>query len=222
MNEVVSGASGEQAGEQAAEQAGNTGNGVEQAVQTEQVQTPVVRRVPRRWWSIVQWAFLLLVIGWILGVVTSFLFLNSFPNFRKYMFGELGDVTTFTNPEKSLLWLWVFVPTMSSCVTICEWICIFVRTYAPLWLWKKVAEWCSVGFVCEQLRKQVFTRAIVEPLKKKALICAKIVIKRMAQSACVMLLLLFMCQVLESYNFWTYVDEVTLCMRGAMQSVSTI
>jgi hypothetical protein len=68
----------------------------------------------------------------------------------------------------------------------------------------------------------VFTRAIVEPLKKKALICAKIVIRRTAQFACVMLLLLFMCQVLESYNFWTYVDEVTLCMRGAMQSVSTI
>jgi predicted protein tyrosine phosphatase len=138
------------------------------------------------------------------------------------MFGELSEVRAVTKAEQSVLWTFVFVPVITVSVTICEWICIFVRTYAPLWLWKKVAEWCSVGFVCDQLRKQVFTRAIVEPLKKKALICAKIVIKRMAQSACVMLLLLFMCQVLESYNFWTYVDEVTLCMRGAMQSVSTI
>lgn len=211
MNEEVSGAAAEQAG-----------NGVEQAVQTEEVQTPVVRKVPRRWWSIVQWGVLLLVIGWILGVVTSFLFLNNFPNFRKYMFGELSDVTTFTKPEKSVLWLWVFVPTMSLCATICEWICIIVRAYAPLWLWKKVAEWCSVGFVCNQLRKQVFTRAIVEPLKKKAIVCAKIVIRRTAQFAFVMLLLFFMCQVLEHYNFWTYVEEVMLCMHGAMQSVSSI
>jgi hypothetical protein len=215
MNEVVSGASGEQAGEQA-------GNGVDKAVQTQQEQTPVVRKVQRRWWSLVQWGVLLLVIGWILGVVTWHFVLNSLPNFRKYMFGELSEVRAVTEAEQSVLWTFVFVPVITVSVTICEWICIFVRTYAPLWLWKKVAEWCSVGFVCDQLRKQVFTRAIVEPLKKKAIICAKIVIRRMAQFACVMLLLSFMCQVLEYYNFWTYVEEVTLCMHGAMQSISTI
>jgi hypothetical protein len=74
----------------------------------------------------------------------------------------------------------------------------------------------------DQLQKQLIKFAILEPLKKKAIECAKIVIRRMAKLACAMLLFLFLCRVLEYYNFWTYVEEVMLCMRGAMQSVSTI
>jgi hypothetical protein len=199
-------------------------SGVDQAAQTKEIKTPVVQKVRPPWRRQVLCALLLLLVGFVLGAIAFYYVLTKLPNFRKYMFDEQSEVSvkTVTETEKNVLWTFVFMPVISLVYTICEGIGAFVFKYTPLWLCTRIAKWCSISFILEKLRKKVVSLAILTPLKTRAIKCAKLVFKRMALLACAMLLLYALSRVLEHYKFWTRVEEVMCCMRGAMSSGSFI
>lgn len=173
----------------------------------------------RVWWERVRLiaCFLFIVVIFVLGVCVWHTILSKLPNFRRYMFDEQSEVAAVTETEQGVLWTFVFLPVMSLSFNIgCR---VYNCARSVPWLWSKIVEVTSVYWGIGQIRKQVWSQAILPFLKKCAFKFAKNCLEVMALLACVMLMTIALQIVLEHYNFASHLSAFVSHLRGAIPCV---
>jgi uncharacterized membrane protein len=197
------------------------GNSVDQEVQTQEIQTLVPQNCQgSRWRRRVQYAFALLLVGFVCGVVACYYVLATLPNFRRYMFGEQEEVNTVTEAEQNMLTSFN-LSLLSICYATCLRIYKFLRSFP--WLWGKILEYTSLGFFgklfCNKIREQVVKHAFIPMLKRYAFDFLKTCFQILIIVACTTLMIIGLRSVLHYYNFPGHVKTIMSFMCGAISAI---